>query len=191
MYYYIKSKDSLENLQTTGLELSIKKIDEKKTKDSKTLKTATLICSSIAGFLSVALLTYLYHQNKKKKRQILENKAVIFQKECETKVLKKRIAGAQEDLIQLAKNNDIRFLEKFQEIYPNVSQKLLELNPELTKANLVFCALIWLGFSSKDIAEFTFMQHRSVQIKKSRLRKKLNLRSDVDLYHFLKSLVDN
>jgi len=188
---YIFLKDSLENSQTKGIERSIKKIEEEKNKEKKTLKKTILLYSSIVGFLSLVLLTYLYYQNKKKKKAILESKEIISQKENETLELKSRIVDAHEEIMQLAKSNDIGFLAKFQEVYPNVSKKLLELNPELTQSNLVFCALIWLGFSSKDIAEFTFMQHRSVQIKKSRLRKKLNLGSDVDLYHFLKSLVDD
>lgn len=188
---YIFLKDSLENSQTKGIERSIKKIEEEKNKEKKTLRKTILLYSSIVGFLSLVLLTYLYYQNKKKKKAILESKEIISQKENETLELKSRIVDAHEEIMQLAKSNDIGFLAKFQEVYPNVSKKLLELNPELTQSNLVFCALIWLGFSSKDIAEFTFMQHRSVQIKKSRLRKKLNLGSDVDLYHFLKSLVDD
>ncbi|MFP3599498.1 tetratricopeptide repeat protein [Chryseobacterium sp. SIMBA_029] len=188
---YIFLKDSLENSQTKGIELSIKKIEEEKNKEKKTLKKTTFLYSSIAGFLSLLLFTYLYYQNKKKKRLIVENKKIISQKEDETSELKSRIVDAHEEIMQLAKNNDIGFFAKFQEVYPNVFKKLLELNPELTQANLIFCALIWLGFSSKDIAEFTFMQHRSVQIKKSRLRKKLNLGPDVDLYQFLKSLVEN
>jgi len=189
MDYYIKLKDSLASTHKE-IELSINRIKEKKTKEKDPKRTA-ILQGSIVGFVSVVIFTYLYHQNKKKKKLILESKEIISQKENETKILEQRISGVHEDLIQLAKTNDIMFLEKFHEVYPNVSQKLLELSPDLSKATLIFCALIWLGFSSKDIAKFTFMQHRSVQIKKSRLRKKLNLGSDVDLYHFLKSLVEN
>ena len=189
--YYIKLKDSLENSHTKGVELSIKTIEREKTEENKSFKKTIFIYSTLVVSLILVLLVYLYYQNNKKKKVILESKEIISRKEDETKVLERRISGVHEDLIQLAKNNDISFLEKFHEIYPNVSQKLLIINPDLTKDNLAFCALIWLGFSSKDIAEFTFMQHRSVQIKKSRLRKKLNLGSDVDLYQFLKSLVDN
>lgn len=50
--------------------------------------------------------------------------------------------------------------------------------------------MIWLGFSSKEIAQYTFVEHRSVQNKKNRLRKKLNISSDVDLYLFFKNLSD-
>lgn len=189
--YYIKLKDSLENSQAKGAELSIKTIEKEKTEENKALKKTIFIYSGIVVFFCIVLLAYLYYQNNRKSKVIIETKEIISRKEDETKVLERRISGVHEDLIQLAKNNDIGFLEKFHEVYPNVHQKLLKINPDLTRDNLVFCALLGLGFSSKDIAEFTFMQHRSVQIKKSRLRKKLNLGSDVDLYQFLKSLIDD
>ncbi|MFP3598623.1 tetratricopeptide repeat protein [Chryseobacterium sp. SIMBA_029] len=184
--YYVKLKDSLEEPNSKGVDLSIKNIEQEKTEEKNTLKKKTFLYAGIAGFLSLLVLSYLYYQNKKKKKVISEKQELILQKEDETLVLKSRIADAHEEIMQLAKNNDIGFLSKFQEVYPDVSKKLLELNPDLTQDNLIFCALIWLGFSSKDIAEFTFMQHKSVQIKKNRLRKKLNLDSEVDLYHFLK-----
>ncbi|GAB0155292.1 hypothetical protein CHRYSEOSP005_05530 [Chryseobacterium sp. Alg-005] len=189
--HYVKLKDSLGQQQAKGIDLTLKNIEQETAEEKEILKKKTLINVSILLGLCFLVFAYLYYQNNKKKKLIAESKKIISQKEDETKKLEKRIAGAHEDLIQLAKNNDMGFLEKFQEVYPNVVQKLLELNPDLTQANLSFCALIWLGFSSKDIAEFTFMQHKSVQIKKNRLRKKLNLGSDVDLYHFLKSLTDN
>jgi len=68
------------------------------------------------------LLTYLYYQNKKKKKVILESKEIISQKENETLELKSRIVDAHEEIMQLAKSNDIGFLAKFQEVYPNVSK---------------------------------------------------------------------
>ncbi|AZA50666.1 hypothetical protein EG346_21905 [Chryseobacterium carnipullorum] len=187
----IRITDTISGLNTKTAEISIKNIEEEKIEEKKTLKKTILIYSSIVSSLSLVLFIYLYYQNKRKKKLILESKEIISQKESETLKLKSRIVDAHEEIMQLAKTNDIGFLAKFQEVYPNVSQKLLEINPALTKDNLIFCALIWLGFSSKDIAEFTFMQHRSVQIKKGRLRKKLNLGSDVDLYQYIKSLVNN
>ncbi len=68
---------------------------------------------------------------------------------------------------------------------------MLAINSNLSKSDLTFCAMIWLGFSSKQIAQYTFVEHRSVQNKKNRLRKKLNISSDVDLYFFFKNLSDD
>ncbi|BFO66701.1 hypothetical protein KCF3NO3_26840 [Chryseobacterium sp. KCF3-3] len=76
----------------------------------------------------------------------------------------------------------------FQETYPEVCQQLLKTNPQLSQSDLSFCAMIWLGFSSKKIAQYTSMEHRSVQTKKYRLRKKLYLDTETDLYQFIKSI---
>ncbi|WJJ99630.1 helix-turn-helix transcriptional regulator [Elizabethkingia anophelis] len=48
--------------------------------------------------------------------------------------------------------------------------------------------MIKLNFSSKEIANNTFIQHKSVQQKKHRLRKKLNVPTDQDLYVFFQDL---
>jgi hypothetical protein len=62
-------------------------------------------------------------------------------------------------------------LTRFQEIYPEFCPRLLEINPRLGASELTFCAMIKLNFTSKEIAEYTFIQHKSVQQKKHRLRK--------------------
>lgn len=92
------------------------------------------------------------------------------------------------ELYDLLKTNDVKFLNRFEEIHPAFFQKLLKINAQLTQSELSLCAMIWLGFSSKDIADLSFMQHRSVQTKKGRLRKKLNISSETDLYNFFKNL---
>ncbi|MFP3598622.1 transcriptional regulator [Chryseobacterium sp. SIMBA_029] len=185
---YALLKDSTEVAQAKGAELSIRTIEKDKNEQTQGVKKKSVVYGSLIVLISSLILTYFYFEDKKKKRKIIEKENLIVKKEEETKGLKRKLSTAHEEVMQLAKSNDIGFLTRFQEIYPDVSKKLLELNPDLTQDNLTFCALIWLGFSSKDIAEFTFMQHKSVQIKKNRLRKKLNLESEVDLYHFLKSL---
>ncbi|WP_142018107.1 helix-turn-helix transcriptional regulator [Chryseobacterium aquifrigidense] len=65
---------------------------------------------------------------------------------------------------------------------------MLKINSNLSRSDLAFCALIWLGFSSKEIAQSISMEHRSVQTKKYRIRKKLNLESETDLYRFFRSI---
>lgn len=92
------------------------------------------------------------------------------------------------ELLQLAKTNDPDFVKRVEEVNPDLFQSILNINPQLTKSELSLCAMIWLGFSSKDIADITYIQHRSVQTKKGRLRKKLNIPSETDLYSFFTSL---
>lgn len=92
-----------------------------------------------------------------------------------------------EELRDLAMQNDPIFLKQFMEAYPDFIAHLLEKHPELSRSELSLCAMIYLNFSSKEIAEYTFIQHRSVQTNRSRLRKKMDLSPDVDLFRYIKS----
>jgi len=90
-------------------------------------------------------------------------------------------------LRELAMKNDPVFLNRFMESYPSFMQRLLDKHPDLSKSEITLCAMIFLSFTSKEIAEYTFIQHRSVQTNRSRLRKKMDLSSDIDLYQYIKS----
>ncbi|SHF38629.1 helix-turn-helix transcriptional regulator [Chryseobacterium sp. OV279] len=107
----------------------------------------------------------------------------------EKEVFENRVKSvAVDDLIQLVKANDPSFLTRFESIYPSFVDKLLIMNPNLSNGDIVFCAMLKLNFSSKEIASFTFVQHKSIQQKKYRIRKKLQILSDQDLYLFFKKI---
>ena len=67
-------------------------------------------------------------------------------------------------------------------------ENLKEIYPEISSDDIRFCALLKLNFSTKDIAEYTFVTVRSVQTRKSRLRKKFNITSDEDIYLWMNEL---
>lgn len=92
-----------------------------------------------------------------------------------------------EEIRNLAIKNDPVFLERFQEAYPDFTRRLLQKHPTLLKSEFSLCTMIFLNFSSKEIATYTFLQHRSVQTKKGRLRKKMQLSSSTDLYKYIRS----
>jgi len=185
---YTYLKDSIDRAQAKGVDISIKKIEEEKKEESSSSIRKFLIYTGIIVCIALFIVVYLYFADQKKKKLIEEKKEIIEQKEIETQILKKKVNDAFDEIIQLAKENNTEFLTRFREVYPDLYDKLIKINPDLTKSELEFSAMIWLGFSSKEIAEYNFMQHRSVQTKKSRLRKRLNIPSDVDIYFFLKNL---
>ncbi len=92
------------------------------------------------------------------------------------------------EVIELAKKNDSSFLLKFKELYPDFISELLRINPDLENSELTFCAMLKLRFSSKEIADYTFVQHRSVQQKKYRIRKRLNIPGETDIYDFFENI---
>ena len=65
-----------------------------------------------------------------------------------------------------------------------------ELNPTIRSTELYFSALAYLNFSTKDIANYTFVTTTSVQVRKNRMRKKYNIPSEVDFNEWFRSLVN-
>ncbi len=186
---YTKLTDSMKLDQSKGMDLTLKKIQNEKDNETEKSRRKNNILLSGAFILAVSIifLYYLYYIGKKRKKIISEKEEVIYHKDIETKILEKKVSGMFEVLVEMAKKNDKSFLIKFQEVYPGFIKKLLEINPDLTQSDLIFSAYIFLGFSSKEIASYTYTEHRSMQTKKTRLRRKLNLDSDIDLYIFFKS----
>jgi DNA-binding CsgD family transcriptional regulator len=76
-----------------------------------------------------------------------------------------------------AKTNDKNFLITFQQTFPELYQKLLKLNTELTPNDIELCAFLKLNIQTKEIALYKKSSIGSVDNRKYRLRKKLNLTS--------------
>lgn len=86
--------------------------------------------------------------------------------------------------------NDIwnEFKQQFDKIRPDFFKKLKEINIKLTTNDLKNCAYIITNLSVKEVASLTNLSPRTVETARYRLRKKLNIPSDVKLYDFLNSL---
>lgn len=107
----------------------------------------------------------------------------------EAEHLKARMTdNKQEEIMELGRNNDPDFLNRFKEIYPEFIDQLLVINPGLESSELAFCAMLKLHFTSKEIASYILVQHRTVQQKKYRIRKKLNIPGETDIYDFFDAL---
>jgi tetratricopeptide (TPR) repeat protein len=180
---YTQLKDSLSRISNESVNTSIDKIIGENESENISKKNIFLFYNIVIFCLVVILLFVYIHDQK--------NKDIIKQKEFETDILKEKLNNSYDCIINLAKKNDPGFLNKFQEAYPDFVKKMLAINSNLSKSDLTFCAMILLGFTSKEIAQYTFVEHRSVQNKKYRLRKKINISSDVDLYLFFKNLSDD
>ncbi|MEM6966249.1 MAG: PAS domain S-box protein [Bacteroidota bacterium] len=80
------------------------------------------------------------------------------------------------------------FKRKFEKNYPNFFSKLLDINPKLTQNDLKLSAYIRLGMSAWDIANLLFIEKKSVEMSKYRLKKKLNLNKEDDLNLFVNAI---
>jgi len=77
------------------------------------------------------------------------------------------------------------FEKSFNEAHENYFKKLKTDHPELTPNDLKLCAYLRMNMSSKEIASLLNITVRGVEIRRYRLRKKLNLEHDKNLTEFL------
>ncbi len=105
----------------------------------------------------------------KKDKQATDNDLVI-------KLIDKNLNSDQDwKFFEEAFNNaDKHFLDKVKKVHPN-----------LTPNDLRFCAYLRLNLSSKEIAPLLNISVRSVEIKRYRLRKKMNLLHDEGLVNHI------
>lgn len=90
--------------------------------------------------------------------------------------------AADEEIIRLAKENSPRLLSKFKSAYPKFFEKLAVINANLQNSEIIFCIYLKLRLSTKEVATYTFVTPKAIQNRKNRLRKKLNISSDTDIY---------
>lgn len=93
-----------------------------------------------------------------------------------------------EEVVALASQNHATFYALFQERYPRLHRKLLDAANDLKLSELTLCAYIYLDFSAKDISQHTFRSVRTIQTRKSNLRKRLSIPSSDDIYVWMKNM---
>ncbi|MCK6607392.1 MAG: hypothetical protein L6Q46_03700 [Flavobacterium sp.] len=89
------------------------------------------------------------------------------------------------ELKNIAEKDNKLFLERFKDVFSEHITKLTTTYPDLTLSDLEILAYFRLNYTAKDIARFTNSSVRSIESKKYRVRKKLNLDSEEDLYSWL------
>ncbi|WP_051882044.1 tetratricopeptide repeat protein [Chryseobacterium soli] len=94
-------------------------------------------------------------------------------------------------IIELAQNNDKSFYLKFSEIFPAFNETLLSISSQLTPSDLEYCALMKLNFDTKQIAVVKKTSVSSVESRKYRIRKKLNIDSSENIYKWLMKIQTN
>lgn len=97
-------------------------------------------------------------------------------------------AESLEEIYKLAKDNDPVFMVKFQENYPNFVSTLKAINEKVQTTELHLCALIYLQFTTKDIANILSRSVKTIQNRKNSLRKKLGISSETDITIWLHEL---
>lgn len=71
----------------------------------------------------------------------------------------------------------------FHKTHPEFYNALLNSYPDLTQNELKLCAFIMLNLNTKEIATITQRTPHSIEAMRSRIRKKMNLSRNANLYH--------
>ena len=78
---------------------------------------------------------------------------------------------------------------RYQQVHNDFFEKLQTVAPNLTTNERRLCAFLRLNMTTKDIASITGQSIRSIEVARTRLRKKLDIsNSDISLVEFLNSL---
>ncbi len=81
------------------------------------------------------------------------------------------------------------FEVRFQQVHNDFYKKLNDINPELSTNERRLCAFLKLNMTTKEISTITGQVPRSIDVARTRLRKKLNLtNSEVSLIEFLSTI---
>jgi len=113
------------------------------------------------------------------------------QKNIQAPLLRQKTSEAFDEIMYLARHNSPEFWGYFQEKYPDFQKKLLEINSNLKVSELILCAYIYLGFNTKDIAEYTFKAVQTVKNNKYNLRKRLSVPAKDDMVVWFRNNLDN
>src|SRR6202008_1519761 len=85
------------------------------------------------------------------------------------------------------KNDDDwnHFAMYFDQVHNNFLGTMKTKFPNLSSTDLKLCAYLRLNLTSKEIAQLLNISLKGVEISRYRLRKKLQLSTDINLYDFL------
>lgn len=169
-------KESLKNLEfeiSQNQNKSLRKI----IKDSQTEKSlkSWWIWLVLGCLIILALFIYLYWKYSFKNKEKNNHSSILSTEKYN-------------ELIDLLKSNDSSFMLAFENEFPNFSHELQKQTSELTHQEIELLAMVKLNLSSKEIAQYKFIQHKTVQNRRHIIRKKLNLPTDTDLNKWIKSL---
>lgn len=196
LYLNIQKKldDKMKKERDFALNEVMKEEKIKHTLEAKKTQRTTLIIISLLVFITLFII-YLLEKSKSKNLKSIEiTQKLLKEKEIteqETHKLKQQINEAFDEIIQLAKDNNPSFYTRFQEVYPKFQSKMLQLNESLKPSELTFSAYIYLGFTTKEVADYTFKAIKTIENNRYNFRKKINLSPEKDLQVWLRNYIDN
>ncbi|HCD9236052.1 TPA: tetratricopeptide repeat protein [Elizabethkingia anophelis] len=184
-YEHNRLKDSLEIVNKKTIETVFEHIlnsNEKEVKSKKDINIIYLIAGvGIVGLIIILILKGI------KAGYIQKNSFSLLHRNPKDN-LKEPSEEDIKELFAMIKSNSPEFLTFFEKLYPQFLSEWKKINPDARNSELTFCAMAFLNLSTKDIAVYTFVTIRAVQIRKNRLRKKYNIPSEQDFNSWMRKI---
>ena len=127
-------------------------------------------------------------ENRNKNRILHILKEKINEVQRDPAAGKMRWAEIKRLLDMYLETDDKTFEIQIDELHQEMFKKLRAQFPDLSLYDLRLCAYLKIGLNSKEISEMLKVLPSSINVSRSRLRKKLNLQHDEDLYGFLNQI---
>lgn len=186
--YYLGLYQSLsDNLgESKNVSIVVKSLIEEHQKilDTKKRQLTWIVLTSIfILFSTVAFFYFKYSKYRSQKLEVRKEKEELL--DTVTKINNTYETETLAALITLAKTKDPTFFVKFNEMYPDFKRKMQLKFPDLNFSDLEFCAYLKMNFDTKEIARFANMSVRSVEAKKYRIRRKLDLSGSENINNFV------
>ena len=112
----------------------------------------------------------------------------IAEAEQNPNILKLKIGEIRRLVHNRLETNDQTFEIQMDELHQEFFKAMKKRFPSLSIYDLRLCAYLKIGLNSKEMAEIFQVLPSSINVSRSRLRKKLNLSPEEDLYEFLNSV---
>ncbi|MEZ0452836.1 hypothetical protein ABTW24_14665 [Sphingobacterium thalpophilum] len=187
---YSRLNDSLENQNRKMMDTVLNHILKSNEEESTTKVTNYVNIIKITVAILIVVIIFFVWRSRRKSKILGAKDEALQETEIINKKLMEQIGENKFDkLIDLAKNNSPEFLTLFSELYPEFINALKSKDPNLRSTELEFCAMAFLNFSTKNIAEYTYVTIRAVQVRKNRLRKKFEIPSDADFNNWMREKV--
>ncbi len=108
---------------------------------------------------------------------------------CSSPTCKQQIDELKADISKKIKSKGWqKYSQLYQKLYPVFTKRLIALHPKLTSTEIELCQMVRIGLSNKEIAELMFVTIGSLNVNKSRLRKKLSLNAYQNIQAYLVGL---
>ncbi|KAA5828109.1 hypothetical protein FPF71_04550 [Algibacter amylolyticus] len=141
--------------------------------------------------ISFAMLTVIYTTVffVQKDVHFQETKSKVNKIEKSLRGLNKQFTKQEiSDLLSIAKMNSVLFLEKFEIYFPEFLKNIQKGSGSFNTMDLYVLALIKIGLDTKEIAVVSNTTIKSVESRKYRLKKRLEIESNVKIDDYIKTL---